>query len=377
MKNIFKVLFSALALAMVFSCEKREEDMVQYNQTGNASFTLSATEIVLDETKADDAAITLNWVNPVFTPAMVTKNQLQFGVKGENFANSVVVDLPANVTTYGLTHSTLNTVFTNLGLSPNQATALEVRLRTVLGSNEANSVYSAATNLTATIYKSNPDLVYPKINMPGGYAGASGYSDWNPSATANLFSPKKDDVYYGFVWMNVNTEGQREFKFTKGESWDVNKGDDGTNKGKLSDGGSNCKVELGTNTYYVKVDWAGNTYSLEKANFGIIGAATPTGWNSDTDFTFNTTTKKFEIASIALTGGETFKFRANDSWNLKFQPSSGDEVLVSGTEVQTYFSAEGTVIGDDPNYKVETTGNYKIELDLHNSAYYSIKVTKL
>lgn len=376
MKNIFKVLFSALALAMVFSCEKREEDMVQYNQTGNASFTLSATEIVLDETKADEAAITLNWVNPVFTPAMVTKNQLQFGVKGENFANSVVVDLPADVTTYGLTHSTLNTVFTNLGLSPNQATALEVRLRTVLGSNEANSVYSATTNLTATTYKSNPDLVYPKINMPGGYAGASGYSDWAPSATANLFSPKKNDVYYGFVWMNVNTEGQREFKFTKGESWDVNKGDDGTNKGKLSDGGSNCKVELGTNTYYVKVDWAGNTYSLEKANFGIIGAATPTGWDSDTDFTFNTTTKKFEIASIALTGGEIFKFRANDSWDFKFQPSSGDEVLVSGTEVQTYFSAEGTVNGD-PNYKVETTGNYKIELDLHNSAYYSIKVTKL
>lgn len=376
MKNIFKVLFSALALAMVFSCEKREEDMVQYNQTGNASFTLSAPEIVLDETKADDAAITLNWVNPVFTPAMVTKNQLQFGVKGENFANSVVVDLPANVTTYDLTHSTLNTVFTNLGLSPNQATALEVRLRTVLGSNEANSVYSATTNLTATTYKSNPDLVYPKINMPGGYAGASGYSDWSPAATANLFSPKKNDVYYGFVWMNVNTEGQREFKFTKGESWDVNKGDDGTFTGKLSDGGPNCKVELGTNTYYVKVDWAGNTYSLEKANFGIIGAATPTGWDSDTDFTFNTTTKKFEIASIALTGGEIFKFRANDSWNFKFQPSSDDEVLVSGTEVQTYFSAEGTVNGD-PNYKVETTGNYKIELDLHNSAYYSIKVTKL
>lgn len=376
MKNIVKVLFSALALAMVFSCEKREEDMVQYSQTGTASFTLSATEIVLDETKADEAALTLNWVNPVFSPAMVTKNQLQFGVKGEDFANSVVMDLPADATTYDLTHSALNTAFTNLGLSPNQATALEVRLRTILGSNEANSVYSTVTSLTATTYKSNPDLVYPKINMPGGYAGASGYSDWAPSATANLFSPKKDDVYYGFVWMNVSTEGQREFKFTKGESWDVNKGDDGTFTGKLKDGGSNCKVELGTNTYYVKVDWAGNTYSLKKANFGIIGAATPTGWDSDTDFTFNTTTKKFEIASIALTGGEIFKFRANDSWNLKFQPSSDDEILVSGTEVQTYFSAEGTVNGD-PSYKVETTGNYKIELDLHNSAYYSIKVTKL
>lgn len=104
MKNIVKVLFSALALAMVFSCEKREEDMVQYSQTGTASFTLSATEIVLDETKADEAALTLNWVNPVFSPAMVTKNQLQFGVKGEDFANSVVMDLPADATTYALTH---------------------------------------------------------------------------------------------------------------------------------------------------------------------------------------------------------------------------------------------------------------------------------
>jgi hypothetical protein len=42
---------------------------------------------------------------------------------------------------------------------------------------------------------------------------------------------------------------------------------------------------------------------------GIIGEATPNGWNSQVDLAYNPSTMKFEIASIALTGGKVFKFR--------------------------------------------------------------------
>ena len=61
---------------------------------------------------------------------------------------------------------------------------------------------------------------------------------------------------------------------------------------------------------------------------------------------------------------------------MKFQPGSADQTLVSGKEVQTFLSSEGTVSGD-PSYKVAEAGNYKVELDLHNSGYYKLTLTKL
>jgi hypothetical protein len=108
----------------------------------------------------------------------------------------------------------------------------------------------------------------------------------------------------------------------------------------------------------------------------MIGDATPTGWNSDTDFVYDPTTKTYVINSIALSNSGVFKFRANDAWDMKFQPGSTDQILVSGKEVQTFLSSEGTVSGD-PNYKVAEAGNYKVELDLHNSGYYKLTLTKL
>ena len=79
---------------------------------------------------------------------------------------------------------------------------------------------------------------------------------------------------------------------------------------------------------------------------------------------------------LLLSNTGVFKFRANDDWAIKFQPKDAEQTLVSGTGVQTYLSSEGTVTGD-PGYKVSQAGNYKIELDLHNSAYYKLTITKL
>jgi hypothetical protein len=59
-----------------------------------------------------------------------------------------------------------------------------------------------------------------------------------------------------------------------------------TRTGKLTkDGEWNIKVAdyPVANTFFIKVDLANMTYSLEKANMGIIGEATPNGWNSQVD----------------------------------------------------------------------------------------------
>ena len=238
------------------------------------------------------------------------------------------------------------------------------------------SNYKVVGNPEITI-EANPDDLFKKINVPGAYAGAAGYANWSPANSPDLYSPKNDDVYKGFIYITSSSNpDDYQYKFTIKQDWANDKGDDNTFTGKLvQDGEVNCKVTTG-GAYYVKVDWAANTYSTNLANFGMIGDATPTGWNSDTDFVYNPTTKTYVINSIALSNSGVFKFRANDAWDMKFQPGSADQTLVSGKEVQTFLSSEGTVSGD-PNYKVAEAGNYKVELDLHNSGYYKLTLTKL
>ena len=260
----------------------------------------------------------------------------------------------------------------NLGATADVVNNIQARLKTSAGS---AIFYSNTIELSITPYTPNPDLIYPKINVPGSYAGAAGYVNWEPTNSPNLFSPGKNSEYRGFIYVAAPLS---EYKFTINEAWTGDKGDDGTLTGKLVESGEVNVKAATAGTYYIKADWAANTYSSIKAGFGIIGDATPAGWGADTDFVYNPATKTFVINSIALNTTGVFKFRANDDWVMKFQPKTSDQTLVSGTDVVTYLNSEGTVDnGTDAGYKVSVAGNYKIELDLHNSANYKLTVTKL
>lgn len=357
---------------IMVSCEK-DEDQAIINETAAGKISSDKTVLVLNELTANDAVINFTWTKPTFNIAVVPSQEIEFGIKGDGFKKSASVDFPNDVTSGPVTHAAMNAAMFSIGATPDVVNEIEARLKTSVGS---AAFYSNVIALKVTPYTPNPDLVYPKINVPGSYAGAAGYANWTPANSPNLFSPEKNDKYRGFIWINtVSGPEDGKYKFSINQDWAGNKGDDGTNSGKLKLDGADIKAPA-AGTYYIKVDWAANTYSSVPANFGIIGDATPTGWNSDTDFVYNPATKTFVINSIMLNSSGFFKFRANDGWTLKFQPKKTDETLISGKSVQTYFNAEDTVDGD-PGYKVSETGNYKIELDLHNSAYYKLTITKL
>jgi hypothetical protein len=369
MKNILKIFLITIISFMV-SC-REDDDKTILNNTSSGSLTVNKTSIVLDETIADQMALTFTYTNPGFSPNVSINNTVEFAVPGTNFSPVASQPVSMDQKTFSLTNLQLNAILTTLNVSPNVAKPIEIRLKSSL--NTTTAYYSNVITVNITGYTPNPDLIYPKINVPGGYAGAAGYADWNPANTPNLFSPTKDDKYKGFIYV---TNPNSEYKFTINQDWAGDKGDDGTLTGKLVETGEqNIKAAV-KGTYYINVNWALNTYSSVLANFGVIGDATPTGWNSDTDFVYNPTTKTYVINSIALTASGVFKFRANDDWIIKFQPENGDQTLVSGTAVKSFLSSEGTVTGD-PAYKVSQAGNYRIELDLHNSAYYKLTVTKL
>lgn len=372
MKHLFKILAIAFIGLWMVSCEK-DDDQVTLNEINQSKLSSDKTAVVLSEIISDNTAISFTWQKSQFSVAVVPTQQIEFGIKGQNFKKSVTYDFENNATSGNITHGGLNSLMFNLGATPGVINDIEVRLKTAVGT---ATFYSNVINVKITPYTPNPDITYPKINVPGSYAGAAGYANWTPGSSPNLFSPEKNDKYRGFIWINTVTGAEDgKYKFAINQDWPGNKGDDGTLTGKLKADGDNIKAPA-AGTYYIKVDWAANTYSSVIANFGIIGDATPTGWSSDTDFVYNPTTKTFVINSIALNTSGVFKFRANDDWVMKFQPQSSDQTLTSGSGVVTYLSSENTVTGD-PNYKVAVAGNYKIELDLHNSANYKLTVTKL
>ncbi|SIP89538.1 SusE domain-containing protein [Chryseobacterium sp. RU33C] len=371
MKNLFKILVLVFTGLLVISCEK-DEDQAIINETSAGKIAADKSAIVLNELNANDAVINFTWTKPSFSIAVVPNQKVEFGMKGNGFKKSATIDFSNDMTSGSATHAAMNAAMFAIGAVPDVVNDIEVRLKTSVGS---AAFYSNVIALKVTPYTPNPDLVYPKINVPGAYAGAAGYANWTPSNSPNLFSPEKNDKYRGFIFIKDASGDNGKYKFAINQDWPGNKGDDGTNTGKLKVDGSDI-VPAAAGTYYMKVDWAANTYSAVLANFGVIGDATPTGWGSDTDFVYNPATKTFVINSIALSNTGVFKFRANDDWAIKFQPKDAEQTLVSGTGVQSYLSSEGTVTGD-PGYKVSQAGNYKIELDLHNSAYYKLTVTKL
>lgn len=380
MKNIFKILFTAILGVSLASCEREDAlSVAELKAKPEITSSLSASSYVINETNLLNTFETIIFKKADFGVGVQTENQLELAVAGTSFAKPINLGVATSDNYVKVTYTELNNSLINLGLTPNTPIDVEVRVKSNIRTDGKvqTYVYSNPISFKVSPFKANPDDLFKKINVPGAYAGAAGYANWSPANSPNLYSPKNDDVYKGFIYITPSSNpDDLQYKFTIKEDWPEDKGDDNTFTGKLlKDGEVNCKVAAG-GTYYIKVDWAANTYATNLANFGIIGDATPTGWNSDTDFVYNPATKTFVINSIALSNSGIFKFRANDTWDMKFQPASADQTLVSGKETQTYLSSEGTVSGD-PSYKVSEAGNYKVELDLHNSGYYKLTLTKL
>ena len=107
----------------------------------------------------------------------------------------------------------------------------------------------------------------------------------------------------------------------------------------------------------MKADTDELTYSFDAVNWGIIGAATPTGWDSDTDMIYDPATKTLSV-NINLTSGP-FKFRGNDEWGQFDLGTLDDDGFLQG--------------GGDLTFD-GSSGNYHVVLDLSNPRAYTYSI---
>jgi hypothetical protein len=105
------------------------------------------------------------------------------------------------------------------------------------------------------------------------------------------------------------------FKFRANHNWSYNYGSTAANS-TLDAGGSNIAVAT-AGDYAFTLDLSHpNAYTYSANMWGIIGDATPDGWNSDQNMTWDATNKVFTVTLNMVVGA--FKFRANDAWTLNY-----------------------------------------------------------
>lgn len=241
---------------------------------------------------------------------------------------------------------TMNNACLALGASPFSAAQFDVRV--VSSASGYSPMASNVVTITITPYST--DL--PKLAVPGNHQG------WTPGTAPRIASSAFGATdYEGYMWLDgghkfVGPDGSGNFNWGNTD-W----GDDGSFSGVLAESGeSDCTVPAGY--YRVQANTTTLTYSETLTTWGIVGAATPGGWDNSTTLTYNSTTKKWE-GTVVLTAGE-FKFRANNAWAINLGGDNDDD---------------GFMNYDGPNLNVASGGTYFVELDLSNPREYSYTVT--
>ena len=200
-------------------------------------------------------------------------------------------------------------------------------------------------NMLEYTYKIEPFDMNPILYVPGNHQG------WSPDVAPTLYSGNMDMIYDGFVYLDG------EYKFTSAPNWDnTNYGNGGD--GKLSTDGGAGNLNAETGFYYLKANLNALTYEQTKTEWGLIGDATPGGWDSSTPMAYDRATNTWAVEAT-LEGGKELKFRANNEWTLNLGGALNN-----------------LTFGGD-NIKIETSGTYSIELRLTNALDgYSCSISK-
>ncbi len=302
-------------------------------------FALTASTtgpVVISLQNKSETVETFNWHAPNYGGATLTYT-LQYDTAGNNFAAAKTINTATDTTT-SITGDDLNKYATASGIQADKTGTLEFRIASTI--NGKQIAYSNVQSIAVT-----PTVLIAYLYVPGDYQG------WNPSSAPALAS-SDGSAFDGYV----NITSLNGFKFTSEPDWDhTNYGDAGS--GKLSTSGGNLNVPS-AGFYRLQANTADLTWSATATTWGIIGAATPKGWDASTELSFDATTNTWTIASIALTADD-FKFRANDAWDINL---GGDPSKLS--------------YGGD-NLHVSEAGNYKVVLDLSHAPNYTYTLTKL
>lgn len=197
--------------------------------------------------------------------------------------------------------------------------------------------------------KANPlTMTYSLVPTVWGVIGDATPGGWSDQTNMTYNAAKN------VFTIGISLTGTKAFKFRGTSDWAFNYGSN-NNDGKLQKDGSNIPVDV-TADYFVTLDLSSpNNYTFTAYRWGIIGNATPGGWDNDTNMTWDATKKVFTV-TLNLSASGKFKFRANDDWVVNY---GGDLSALSsgGSDIAVPSDGNYTVTFDPINLKATLTKN--------------------
>ncbi len=328
--------FCFIALSL-WSCKKDETQTVAI-PGAEGTLKSSVSTVVLDKTMLTTNVITFNVSEGSFGYNGAVSNVLQVALKGTNFATVKEALLDVRPTTKSFTGLELNNLLLGLNLPTTSNSDVEFRVKSTISAS-FTPVYSNVVSLSA-----RPFPLTSWIYVPGNYQG------WNPATADSLVSVMGNGVYTGVIKFDGGN-----FKITTGKNWDVAYGSAGEDKISTT-GGDISSVSAGMKQ--VTVDLNNNTIVIADAKvWSLIGAATPGGWDSDTDLkVVNDGTNSLWKATTTFSAGE-YKFRFGHDWGTSLGGNITNLVLNGG------------------NISMATPGTYAVTLTLSYDGTDTPKVT--
>ena len=370
MKNIFKFLFSTVAvISILSSCDKKND--IASNQLGTA-VTLSSSVATITPAPADSSksVVTFSWTNPKYAQdSALYKYVIQIDSAGRNFAKAYQLIVTGALNTTMLAKD-LNTVALGFGFAFNIAYNMDVRVISSYGNN--NEQYKSNTvTIKYTPYKVPPLIALPttgKLFLVGD-ASQGGWNNPVPVPTQQ-FGQIDETTFVGVF----NLIGGKQYLVLP-----LN-GDWG-HKFSIADGtvpatGGNFGYDLSTNFngpatsgwYKITLDFQHGKFTVVPylgpsipSNLFIVGDATPGGWNNPVPTPSQQFTRlnsvQFQLASLPIvTGKQYLLLPVNGDWSNKYAVTDNS---LAGLAAGGYFGYNFSQNFPGPT----VAGNYQFDIN--------------
>jgi len=202
----------------------------------------------------------------------------------------------------------------------------------------------------AGYYKINANastMTYTAVATVWGVIGDASPQGWNDE-TPLTYSPSLR-AWTGSVHLTAAS-----FKFRANHNWDFNYGSTAGNA-TLDAGGSNIAVTVESDYAFTLDLSQPNAYTYTANRWGVIGDATPGGWGSDQNMTWDAANHVFTVTLDLIAGA--FKFRANDDWAVNYGGTDLNNLTQGGDNIPVTVAGNYTLTFDPWSHVATVTKN--------------------
>jgi starch-binding outer membrane protein SusE/F len=301
-KNILIYLIIIGMIGIFTGCKKDETRVVMLTSPAVPTITTLPELVLLRAHGSDTVTFAGTAVNPGFTCSATYF--IEACLHGNNFADALTIwsgnqDKHIVIKTADLNGTLLKK------FPADSTVSVDIRIRAVLVVDAGSGAPGSGTDPMSysseiTTVNVNP-YGFPRLDLV------------NSGIAQKIESPLGDGKYVGIVYLDPT----KPFTLKDHETSTIYGGAGGT----LSvNGTAFTPTTLGY--YRLTANTNALTYTLDPYNIGLVGSATPNGWNSpDQKMTYNTMLGTWDI-TITLVAGD-IKFRLNDDWAWNLGGTTG------------------------------------------------------